>query len=67
VNKQIDFVLAAKMTESMLRLKNKVSFRDMEGYVETGSQEKPGRILVDLHVDILSIDSLYRLIFIYII
>ena len=39
MNKQIDFVLAAKMTESMLRLKNKVSFRDMEGYVETGSQE----------------------------
>ena len=33
---KFDFVLAAKMTESMLRLKNKVSFRHMEGYAETG-------------------------------
>jgi hypothetical protein len=39
------------MTQSMLRLKNKVSFRDMEGFVETGSQNEAGRILVDLHGD----------------
>ncbi len=34
------------MTESMLRLKKKVSFRDMEGYVESGSQDKAGTFLV---------------------
>ena len=37
------------MTESMLRLKNKVSFRDMEGYIETGSWAMVGRSSVDLN------------------